>query len=175
MIRELKFSILTKRHADEIYRFVKGMLGDAMEAEDATQEIFLRLWKNLSNVRLLSTRAWLYRTARHHCIDLQRKRQAAHSPVYLDHASLPELGTKDHEDPSRVADAAFLKKTIDAAVSDLPETLKSVFLLYEISGLRYREIAETLNIPTNSVKVYLSRARTKLQESLKEHHTWTNA
>ena len=175
MIRELKFSILTKRHADEIYRFVKGMLGDAMEAEDATQEVFLRLWKHLSSVQLLSSRAWLYRTARNHCIDIQRRRQAAHSPVYLDHESLPDLGTKDYEDPSRIADNAALKQTIDTAVSELPEKLKSVFLLYEVNGLRYREIAETLNIPTNSVKVYLSRARTKLQERLKEHHTWTNA
>ena len=175
MIRNLKFSLLAKRHTDEIYRFSKGMLGDSMEAEDATQEVLLTLWTHLDKVELLGARAWLYRTARNHCVDRIRRRQAVHQPVFVDHDALPEPGTGAGDDPNRQADCATLKQRIDSAISALPETLRSVFVLYEINGLRYREIATTLDIPTNSVKVYLSRARKKLQERLKEDQAWINA
>ncbi len=140
MIRNLKFSLLAKRHADEIYRFSKGMLGDPMEAEDATQEVLLSLWTHLVSVEWLGARAWLYRTARNHCIDRIRRRQALHQPVFVDHDSLPETETTSINDPSRQADRATLKKKIDNAINALPETLRSVIVLYEINAVsRYSD------------------------------------
>ena len=53
----------------------------------------------------------------------------------------------------------------------LPENLKSVFVLYEIEGLKYKEISKTLDMPINTVKVYLLRARKKLQEELRNYET----
>jgi RNA polymerase sigma factor (sigma-70 family) len=53
--------------------------------------------------------------------------------------------------------------------------VRTVFILYEINGLRYRQIAEQLEIPLNSVKVHLLRARRKLQELLRKERTWTNS
>jgi RNA polymerase sigma-70 factor (ECF subfamily) len=61
---------------------------------------------------------------------------------------------------------------MDAALQALPHNLRSVFVLYEVNGLRYREIAEHLDIPINSVKVHLLRARKRLQELLRKEKLW---
>ena len=62
----------------------------------------------------------------------------------------------------------MLKERINNSIKELPDNLKSVFVLYEIEGFKYREISQALNVPLNSVKVYLLRARKKLQEDLRE-------
>ena len=63
--------------------------------------------------------------------------------------------------------AKYLK--INEHIEELPENLKSVFVLYEVQGFKYKEISKILDIPINSVKVYLLRARKKLQEGLREY------
>ena len=68
----------------------------------------------------------------------------------------------------------FLKNKIKQGISNLPENLKSVFILYELQGFKYKEISETLSMPLNSVKVYLLRARKQMQEELKEYRHETN-
>ena len=65
-------------------------------------------------------------------------------------------------DPSSAADSSFRLVQARDMLRTLPENLRSVFVLYEVNGLRYREIADALGIPVNSVKVYLLRARERL-------------
>ncbi len=175
MIRELRFKILCRRHADEIYRFVRCMLGNATDAEDATQEVLLRLWLNLSTVRVLKARSWLYRTARNHCLDQIRRRSMVTLPILPGAEMLEKIVDEGCENPSRAADRDHLRMRIDAALQSLSETLRSVFILYEVNGLRYRQIAEQLDLPINSVKVHLLRARRKLRELLRKEKTWTNS
>ena len=79
--------------------------------------------------------------------------------------------------PSLAADSSLRLEQARHALLKLPENLRSVFVLYEVNGLRYREIAQTLGIPINTVKVHLSRARERLsklitKESTKEE-SWT--
>jgi RNA polymerase sigma-70 factor (ECF subfamily) len=62
-----------------------------------------------------------------------------------------------------------LKDRIESAIDRLPEKLQSVFVLYELQGLKYAQIAEVLEIPLNSVKVYLMRARIHLQKELSDY------
>lgn len=75
-------------------------------------------------------------------------------------------------DPRAAADHASFRKEIDVALQGLSENLRSVFILHEINGLRYREVAEALEMPINSVKVYLSRARAELKQRLTHHESW---
>ena len=76
--------------------------------------------------------------------------------------------------PSLAADSSLRLEQAHHALLKLPENLRSAFVLYEVNGLRYREIAQTLGIPINTVKVHLSRARERLsklinrEESTKE-------
>lgn len=166
MIRELKFKMLCQRHADDIYRFSRSILGNAEDAEDAAQEILLKLWRNVSDVSTMHARGWIMKTTRNHCLNMLRQR--SRTTAVLSDCDGDLDGVMDKK--SRGAEAVFhgteLRSRIDNALNLLPEKLKSVFVLYEVNGMKYREISESLDIPINSVKVYLSRSRSRLKEIL---------
>ena len=148
------------------------MLRNTADAEDATQEVLLRLWQNLSTTRFSNVRAWLLRTTRNYCLDQIRRQSHSSASILVSADILGELPDDLTNDPGAGIDGDFIRGRVEDALQKLPETLRSVFVLYEVNGLRYREIAETLDIPINSVKVYLLRARKKLQHLLSEQRSW---
>lgn len=168
MIREIEFRVLCQRHSDEIYRFARSFLANEADAEDATQEVLLRLWNHLPKMYLLNLRAWLLRTTRCYCLDEIRRRSNRAAPMLLDDEILAEQPDESAANPSAAADSSFRLEEARRLLLRLPENLRSVFVLYEVNGLRYREIAEVLEIPINSVKVYLLRAREKLATFVNE-------
>ena len=172
MIRELEFQALSQRHCDEIYRYALGLLGSAADAEDATQEALLRLWNHLPRLNLFNIRAWLFRTTRNYCLDQILRRSRMVSPNADLDETMEDWPDEVAVDPSFAADANCQLEQARLAVLKLPETLRSVFVLYEVNGLRYREIATTLGMPVNSVKVNLLRARQKLSKIIRKEESW---
>jgi len=162
MIREIEFKFLCERHSDEIYRYARSLLANQADAEDAAQEVLLRLWRHLPRLNPFNLRAWLLQTTRWYCLDQIRRRSNRAAPVALEEGVLDEQLDEFAVDPSLAADSTLRLEQARAALAKLPENLRSVFVLYEVNGLRYREIAKALGIPLNSVKVYLSRARESL-------------
>ena len=162
MIRELEFKILCERHGDEIYRYARALLANQADAEDATQEVLLRLWRRLPRLNPFNLRAWLLQTTRWYCLDQVRRRSHQAAPLPLEDGLLEDQPDELAVDPSLAADSRLRLEQARQILFQLPETLRSVFVLYEVNGLRYREIAATLDLPINSVKVYLSRARERL-------------
>jgi RNA polymerase sigma-70 factor, ECF subfamily len=176
MIREREFQLLSQRHCDEIYRYALGLLGNPADAEDATQEALLRLWKHLPRLNLFNIRAWLFRITRNYCLDQIRSR--SHSAHANSSAGDPDELLEEWADdlaidPSLAADSNFQLEQARQALLKLPETLRSVFVLYEVNGLRYREIATTLDMPVNTVKVNLLRARQKLSKLIHKEQPCT--
>jgi len=175
MIREREFQALSRRHCDEIYRYALGLLGNQADAEDATQEALLRLWNHLPRINLFNIRAWLLQVTRNYCLDQIRRRSNAASPNKADtdpDEILEEWPDDMAVDPSFAADSSFQLEKARQALLKLPETLRSVFVLYEANGLRYREIASTLGMPVNTVKVNLLRARQKLSTLIHKEESW---
>jgi len=175
MIRELEFQVLSQRHCDEIYRYALGLLGNQADAEDATQEALLRLWNHLPRLTLFNLRAWLFQTTRNYCLDQIRRRSHAASPngAGVDPDEILEQWPDDLAvDPGFAADSSLQLELARQALLKLPETLRSVFVLYEVNGLRYREIALTLGMPVNTVKVNLLRARQKLSKLVHKEESW---
>lgn len=168
MIREVEFRILCQRHSDDIYRFARSLLGNQADAEDATQEVLLRLWNHLPKMYPFNLRAWLLRTTRCYCLDQIRRRNNRAAPVPVDEEMLAAQPDELAVDPSAAADSSLRLEQARALLLKLPENLRSVFVLYEVNGLRYREIAEILEMPINSVKVYLLRARERLANLVNE-------
>jgi RNA polymerase sigma-70 factor, ECF subfamily len=162
MIRELEFKALCQRHSDEIYRYARSLLANPADAEDATQEVLLRLWNRLPTMDIFNLRAWLLSTTRHYCLDQLRRRSHRAAPLPLDDELLEEHADEAAVNPSLAADSSLRLGQAWSLLRQLPEQLRSVFVLYEVNGLRYREIAQTLGIPINTVKVYLFRARERL-------------
>ena len=173
MIRELEFQVLSQRHCDEIYRYALGLLGNQTDAEDATQEALLRLWNHLPRLILFNIRAWLFQTTRNYCLDQIRRRSRDASPNADPDEILEEWPDDLAVDPSFAADSSLQLEQARQALLKLPETLRSVFVLYEVNGLRYREIASTLGMPVNTVKVNLLRARQKLSRLIHKEESWT--
>ena len=172
MIRELEFQALSQRHCDEIYRYALGLLGSPADAEDATQEALLRLWNHLPQLNLFNIRAWLFRTTRNYCLDQIRRRSRVVTPNADLDETVEDWPDEVAVDPSFAADSSCQLEQARKALLKLPETLRSVFVLYEVNGLRYREIAATLGIPINTVKVDLMRAREKLSKLIHKEDSW---
>lgn len=174
MIRELEFQALSKRHCDEIYRYALGMLGNQADAEDATQETLLKLWNHLPRLNLFNIRAWLFQTTRNYCLDQIRRRSHAAAPTCIGPEAeemLEEWPDDLAVDPSFAADSSIQLELARQALVKLPEALRSVFVLYEVNGLRYREIASTLGMPVNTVKVNLLRARDRLSKLIQKEES----
>jgi RNA polymerase sigma-70 factor (ECF subfamily) len=172
MIRELEFKLLCQRHSDDVYRYARSLLTNEADAEDATQEVLLRLWQHLPTIHPFKCRAWLLRTTRCYCLDQIRRRSNPAAPMLMEDELLAERPDEVTINPSQAADAKFRLEQARNSLLKLPENLRSVFVLYEVNGLRYREIAEALEIPINSVKVYLARARERLAKQVIQEETW---
>lgn len=164
MINELKYKILCKKYADDVYRFSRSMLRNASDAEDATQEVFLRFWKNIHKINPIQGKAWLMKTTRNYCLDVVRRRS---NQLVLaggdDEFPIQNLESGDG-DPIQSCTISETREMIDKALGSLPENLRLAFVLYEINGLKYREISDVTGQPINSVKVNISRARGKLRD-----------
>jgi RNA polymerase sigma-70 factor (ECF subfamily) len=105
MIRELEFKLLCQRYRDEIYRYARALLANTADAEDATQEVLLRLWNHLPRLNPFNLRAWLLRTTRHYCLDQIRRRSKLGEPMLSDDETLEERADEQAVDPGLAADS----------------------------------------------------------------------
>ena len=174
MLASLKYEILIKRYKNNIYNYALYMMKNRMDADDITQEVFIRIWKNIDNFNMKVAKSWIIKTTHNLCIDYLRRNQRiiSRETTVEDKKNMQGAGTLTDTEVS--VRREFLKDKIKQGINNLPENLKSVFVLYELQGFKYKEISETLSIPLNSVKVYLLRARKQMQEELKEYRHETN-
>ena len=145
------------------------MLRNRMDADDVTQEVLIRLWKNLDNFNINSAGSYIMRMTHNLCIDYLRKRNiSVNREIEIDNV-FEETYTNDLNNPEIIISQENLNNRLMEAIENLPGNLKSIFIMYQLQGMKYKEIGRTLNIPLNSVKVYLMRARIQLQKELKEY------
>ncbi len=173
MLEAISYKVLVDRYKNKIFSYALYMVKNRMDAEDVAQEVLIRLWNNMGKFRLPAAGSWIMRTTHNLCIDYLRRNQVMQQrSIFIDEESEERIIDTDKGNrPEIKTQQNITLDRIKAAVQKLPENLKSVFVLYEIEGFKYREISTTLEIPINSVKVYLLRARKKLQEDLKEYAT----
>ena len=168
MLESSKFNFLVDQHKDRIYNYSLYMLRNRMDAEDITQEVMIRTWQNIKKFNFTSARAWIMRTTHNLCIDYLRKNQLSFQrEMPIDSEKENYLEDKSNEgNPANVTSKKMIGSKIKSAIENLPEKLKSPFVLYELEGFKYREISKILDIPLNTVKVNLLRARKFLQNEL---------
>ena len=173
MFEEKKYRFLIQQHKNRIYSYSLFMLKDKMDADDVTQEVMIRIWQNVDKFNVLAAKTWIMKTTNNLCIDYLRKRSAAYNRNYSISEEMEDsFGSELTEhNPFLTTHLKMITSKVKEVIQNLPDNLKSVFILYEIQGMKYREISLALDIPINSVKVYLLRARKKLQEDLKDYDT----
>ena len=156
------FSELVRLHTRGVFNVVYRMCGDALIAEDAAQETFLRAWQNLSSYRpQTSLRNWLYRIAFNAGMDMLRKEKRI---LPTDIEDLPL--TDDRPSPESMASQKERTALVQKAILSLPDASRAVLVLKEYEGMSYREIADALDIPLGTVMSRLNYARKLLKEKL---------
>ncbi len=174
MLDSLKYESLIKQYKNSIYNYALYMMKNRMDADDITQEVFIRIWNNIDNFKYKAAKSWIIKTTHNLCIDYFRRNQKKLKRETHIESEMNISGTGTLTDTEVKVRKELLKDRIREGINNLPENLKSVFVLYELQGFKYQEISEALSMPLNSVKVYLMRARKKLQEDLREYRHETN-
>jgi RNA polymerase sigma-70 factor (ECF subfamily) len=175
------FGALLERYRKPIFNFVLRSVRDRATAEELLQDTFLRVVQRAEDFKGQSKfSTWLYTIARNLCIDHGRKM------VFRRHRSL-DAPLRSGEDDSRTlldkvegqehgsdrkATANELSDRIAEAVETLPEEQREVFLMREVQGLPFKEIAAIAGVPENTVKSRMRYALERLQEALSEYEDY---
>jgi RNA polymerase sigma-70 factor (ECF subfamily) len=169
------FGFLVRRYERELYGYLRRYVGDGALAEDVFQNTFLQLYTKIGKYEPgRPVRPWLYTIATHQAIDALR-RQGRHQILSLDQKreeqadgetnTLSALLETRGPGPLEHANGQERQQLVRASVERLPEFLRQVVLLAYYQGLKYREIADILDIPVGTVKSRLHAALVKLQEA----------
>lgn len=164
---------LLKKYRNSVYNLVYRMVHDIEEAEDLTQEAFIKAFHSLASFNedyAFST--WLYKIATNNCIDFFRKRKlqtySLDKPVqYKDSEIQHEIPDPDLN-PEKSILARERSRTIQEAIKTLPEKYYIAIVLRHNEEKSYEEIAEILNLPLGTVKARIFRAREMLNKALIE-------
>ena len=155
-----------RAHQDRVYGFALYLLGRPSAAQDVTQEVLLKLWERLDTVDEARLVAWLMRVTRNACIDAHRRQRSYRRVVGV--APDDGLGQAPAADalPDAWAEAADFQARLRGALAALAEPYRSIVILREVQELTYEEISGAMDLPLNTVKVYLHRGRKKLRHHL---------
>ena len=175
------FAQLVRRHQSGLYNFALRNLRERTAAEDVVQEAFVRVAQSAADFKSdarFST--WVYTIVRNLCIDQIRKNALRRHPSLDDSARRssdggegPTLGEqtadpRGRSDIERTVEGGRMKERILAAIDALPDDQREVYLMREMSNLRFKEIAEITGVPENTVKSRMRYALERLQEALAE-------
>lgn len=158
------FEELVRAQQHRVYGLALRMLGNAAEAQDVAQEVFIRAHRGLAEFRgdaRLST--WLYTIASRLCLN-----RLAKSERQVIHPGDEALGriADARPGPDEALERDELDEALRLAIAELPEERRVVVLLRDVEGLAYEEIAEILALPVGTVRSRLHRARLDLKEQL---------
>ena len=157
------FQELVEKYKQKVYYMALDMTGNHHDAEDLSQEVFIKVFGAIKDFRGDSKlSSWLYRIAMNTCIDKTRRKRL--KLVELDErvAEKPSSG----DDPQRAMEARSTQKQIDQALQKLPPRQRCIFVMRHYNEMMLREIAENLKISEGTVKAQLFRAVHRLQKEL---------
>ncbi|MES1945600.1 ECF subfamily RNA polymerase sigma-24 subunit [Salinisphaera sp. PC39] len=156
------FEVLADRHADRVFALSRRILGNDADAEDAAQEVFVRLWTRADRYRPGRARftTWLYRVTTNTCLNMRRGTVEAPMPD-----SPPEQAAPDG-DPETAAEAALQRERLTKAIDGLPANQRTAVSLSLQREFSNREAAAAMTISVKALEALLVRARRSLRAAL---------
>jgi RNA polymerase sigma-70 factor (ECF subfamily) len=164
------FDDLVKSYEPTVHRILAQLNVTAGDIEDLTQEVFLRIFRNLHRFRGQSSfYTWLYRITVNVFFDHNKKRKRADVRLNRLQNALIDVSnlSPDKDDPFRATYDALTHETFSNAIAELPEPFRDVVAMREVDDLSYEEIALQTGISIGTVRSRLSRARARLKEVLR--------
>jgi RNA polymerase sigma-70 factor (ECF subfamily) len=165
------FSLLVQEHSGLVYRVALRILG-AQDAQDASQEVWIRVWRNIERFRGDSAfSTWLYRITVNTCLSVRRKESRRGEREYSGEAMpyLPEPRGGD-ADPEAAALGEEQREEIQAALRHVRAEHRAALVLRHMEGLSYAEIARVLEVPDGTAKGWVSRGRAAMLIALAEEN-----
>ena len=164
------FTTLVSKWQDRIYTFCLRQLGECELAEEATQDIFVKVFTSIQNFRMESKfSTWLYRIATNHCINLRTKHHRRHRNQ---HQSFDEMDNQLHtvDNPIDRLETLDLEQQLQEALRGLPEEHRALLILRDIQDCSYEEIAEITSLNLGTIKSRIHRGRKQLKIVLEGGH-----
>lgn len=179
---QFAFASLVELHQDHVYNLAYRILQNAEEADDATQEVFVKVWQAMAAFRGDSKfTTWLYRIVHNHCLNRLRATKSAPKTVSAqtsfeegddeEHDLLSNLPGDKAADPGYLVESRERRQLIWKQVEQLPPKYRSIVTMYYVQELSYEEIASVLELPVGTVKTHLYRAKALLKARLGELKT----
>jgi len=177
---ELEFNRIFKEYQPKILRYLTRLTG-MYEAEDLSQEVFIKVESGLKNFRgesKLST--WIYRIATNTAVDRMRSpsfKYKVKDGISSEATQMDDIDTEDRDlftgEKIESTDQQYVRKEMNSCIrnfiENLPENYKTVVILSELEELKNKEIAEILHLTLDTVKIRLHRARAQLKKKLKSN------
>jgi RNA polymerase sigma-70 factor (ECF subfamily) len=152
------------RHSDRVYRLALRLTGNRHDAEDLTQEVFVRVFRSLSTYQPGTFEGWLHRITTNLFLDQARRKQRIRFDALSD-----ERADRLHSD-SPSPDTAYADQTFDddveRALATLPPEFRAAVVLCDVEGLSYEEISQILDAKLGTVRSRIHRGRAMLREAL---------
>jgi RNA polymerase sigma-70 factor (ECF subfamily) len=162
------FEVLMRRHNQQLYRAARAIVKDEHEVEDVMQQAYINAFTHLHQFEDRSEfSTWLTRIALNEAFARRQKMQRLESFSVPggDGASIEEV-TSTQPDPERQAYAEELRRVLEHAIDELPESYRTVFMLRDVEGLSTSETGAGLGIGDEAVKTRLHRARAMIRKSV---------
>jgi len=155
---------IVEDHSARVYRLAYRLTGNAHDAEDLTQEVFVRVFRSLHTYQPGTFEGWLHRITTNLFLDSARRK----SRIRFD--ALPEDADNRLPSPVATPDAAYLNQTFDAdveaALASLSPEFRAAVVLCDVEGLSYEEIADVLDLKMGTVRSRIHRGRAMLRSAL---------
>jgi len=163
--RRERFEQTVLPHLDAAYNLARWLTRNEQDAQDVTQEAFLRAFRFFDGYQGGNMRAWLLTIVRNTCYTWLHQNRPPEAAVEFDeeiHSSESSGGA----DPEIQVLASANKETLHRALEELPDIFREVLVLREMEGMSYKEIADVASVSLGTVMSRLARARTRLRQSL---------
>ncbi len=154
---------VVRTHSARVYRLAYRLTGNQHDAEDLTQEVFVRVFRSLSSYTPGTFEGWLHRITTNLFLDLVRRRARIRFDALPDDAE--RLPSGEHG-PSQVYDDTHLDGDVQRALDALPPDFRAAVVLCDLEGLSYEEIAATLGVKIGTVRSRIHRGRSQLRAAL---------
>ena len=155
---------IVRAHSARVYRLAYRLTGNSHDAEDLTQEVFVRVFRSLSSYTPGTFEGWLHRITTNLFLDMARRRQRIRFEGLGDDTAQRLRG--DEPTPAQVFDERHLDGDIQAALKALAPEYRAAVVLCDIEGLSYEEIADTLGVKLGTVRSRIHRGRAQLRTAL---------
>jgi len=157
---------LVRQHADRVYRLAYRLSGNQHDAEDLTQETFIRVFRSVQNYQPGTFEGWLHRITTNLFLDMVRRRARIRMEALPDdYDRVPG----DQPNPEQIYHDARLGADLQAALDSLPPEFRAAVVLCDIEGLSYEEIGATLGVKLGTVRSRIHRGRQALRDYLAAH------